>query len=71
MWNMLMHYEIPKKISNMDMIELLFENFTCQVMLGWTVTGSSLVTTIVRQGCILYNLLFIILLEVVKQNTLD
>ena len=54
-----MHNETPKKISNM--IDLFYENFTCQVVLGWTVTGSFLVTTSVRQGFILYPLLFIIL----------
>ena len=57
-----MHYGIPAKIMNM--IKLLYENFTCQVING----GTARVTTGVRQGCLFSPLLFIILLDWVSKT---
>ena len=57
-----MHYGIPAKIMNM--IKLLYENFTCHVINGGTVR----VTTGVRQGCLFSPLLFIILLDWISKT---
>ena len=56
------YYGIPEKIMNM--IKLLYENFTCHVIHG----GTARVTTGVRQGCLFSPLLFIILLDWISKT---
>lgn len=69
LWDILKHYGIPVKIINI--IKLLYENFTCQVIHGGTVTDPFPVTTGVRQGCLLSPLLFIVVLDWVSKTAYD
>lgn len=57
LWDIPIYYGIPEKIMNM--IKLLYENFTCHEING----GTARVITGVRQGCLFSPLLFINLLD--------
>ena len=69
MWRILRHYGIPNKIINM--LKVQYQGFTCQVLLGGTMTEPIEVKTGVRQGCLLSLLLFLVVLDWVSMNAYE
>ena len=69
MWRILRHYGIPNKIINM--LKVQYQGFTCQVLLGGTMTEPIEVRTGVRQGCLLSLLLFLVVLDWVSMNAYE
>ena len=58
LWKILRHYGIPAKIVNV--IKMLYCNFSAQVICGSELTETFEVKTGVKQGCILSPFLFIL-----------
>ena len=65
-WRILRHYRVPGKIFNI--IGLLYEELTCQVIHDWRLSDEFAVTTGVRRGCLLLPLLFLIVLDWVTRQ---
>ena len=60
-WNILRHYGVPEKAVNI--IRLLYRDYSCQVIHDSRLSEQFAVTTGVRQGCLLSPLLFLIVLD--------
>ena len=65
-WRILKHYGVPEKIVNI--IGLLYEELTCQVIHDGRLSDEFAVNTGVRQGCLLSPLLFLIVLDWVTRQ---
>ena len=62
-WNILRHYGVPEKVVNI--IRLIYDEYTCQVIHDGRLSEEFAVTTRVRQGCLLSPLLFLVILDLV------
>jgi len=60
-WSILRHYGVPAKMVNI--IQQLYDGFSCQVIHDGRLSEEFLVTTGVRQGCLLSPLLFLVVLD--------
>lgn len=67
LWQILRHYGIPKKI--VDIIKMLYIDFSAQVICGNELTDSFGVETGVKQGCVLSPLLFLIGIDWIMRQT--
>ena len=65
-WNILSYYGVPDKFINI--IRLLYEEYTCQVVHNGKLSDEFAVTTGVRQGCLLSPLLFLVVLDWVTKT---
>ena len=65
-WNILSYYGVPDKFINI--IRLLYKDYTCQVVHNGKLSEEFAVTTGVRQGCLLSPLLFLVVLDWVKKT---
>ena len=65
-WRILRHYCAPEEIVNI--IGLLYEELTCQVIRDGRLLDEFVVNTGVRQGCLLSPLLFLVALDWVSRQ---
>ena len=65
-WNILSYYGVPDKFINI--IRLLYKDYTCQVVHNGKLSEEFAVTTGVRQGCLLSPLLFLVILDWVTKT---
>ena len=68
-WRILRHYGIRNKFINM--LKVQYQDFTCQVLHGGTMTEPFEVKTGVKQGCLLSPLLFLVVLDWVSMNAYE
>lgn len=61
MWSILRHYGVPEEMVNI--IKQLYDGFSCRVIHDGRLSEEFLVTTGVRQGCLLSPLLFLVVLD--------
>ena len=66
LWKVLRHYGIPSKI--VTLIQQFYDGLTCQVIHAGTLTTPFNMTTGVRHGCLLYPLLFTIIIDWVSKT---
>jgi len=66
MWNILQHYGVPERL--IQIIQELYNGYTCQVIHDGKLSDSFPVTTGVRQGCLLSPLLFLVVLDWVTRT---
>lgn len=69
LWKILRHYGIPQKIINI--IQQLYNRFSCQVIHAGTLTEPFTVTTGVRQGCLLSPLFFLMVIDWVSKTSYE
>ena len=67
LWKILKHYGIPQKI--ISIIQQLYDGFSCQVIHDGNLTEPFIVTTGVRQYCLLSPLLFLMVIAWVSKTT--
>lgn len=68
LWNLMRHYGIPQKITNI--IKNSYEGMTCRVVHGGQLTDAFQVRTGVRQGCLLSPFLFLLAVDwIMKAST--
>ena len=65
-WNLLRHYGVPEKL--VEIIQQLYNGFSCQVSHAGKLSEEFQVTTGVRQGCLLSPLLFLVVLDWVTRT---
>ena len=65
-WNILANYGVPQKI--IKIIQILHQQFSCQVIHNGKLSTPFQVTTGVRQGCMLSPLLFLVVLDWVTKK---
>ncbi|XP_072906368.1 uncharacterized protein [Hemitrygon akajei] len=66
MWSILRHYGVPEEMVNI--IKQLYDGFSCRVIHDGRLSEEFLVTTGVRQGCLLSPLLFLVVLDWVTRT---
>ncbi|KAL5021153.1 hypothetical protein ScPMuIL_000308 [Solemya velum] len=70
MWKLLAHYGVPHKIINV--IKLFYKNFEARVIHNRELSDAFIMTTGVRQRCLLSPMIFIVALDwIMKETTKD
>ena len=65
-WNILLHYGVPIKF--VGIIKALYEGFSCQVIHTGKLSKNFEISSGVRQGCLLFPLLFLVVLDWVTKK---
>ena len=69
LWKILRYYGIPRKLVNV--IKMLYQDFSSQVICNTEVTDAFQITTGVKQGCILSPLLFVLGINWIMENVIE
>lgn len=67
LWKLLRHYGIPSKL--VSLIKSNYEGMTCRVINEWQFSRQFRVQTGVRQGCLLYLFLFLLVIDWIMKMT--